>query len=142
MKKFVDIIVLNGDNNILLLKRCDNCSYMPGKYCLPGGHVEEESTLLENACRELEEETGIKQNYLMKLENHTYEDGNCTTIFITFTDLFGDPFPQVFITHNEHKEYKWVKLDNLFIKNVIKPEEMMPELYDIIYKSIYRKDED
>ena len=126
MTRFVDVMVFNTKNQLLLLKRCENAEFMPSKWCLPGGHVENGS-LIENAQRELEEETGIiaSQLYLMKGTNWTYESGDaCTTVFVTFMDFIGEQIPRITIT--EHSEYKFFDIDSLPKKD------MLPELYDII----------
>ncbi len=47
-------IILNAKNQILLEKRTDN-----GKYCLPGGSLDFDETVIEGVKREVREETGI-----------------------------------------------------------------------------------
>ncbi len=47
-------IVLNEKNEILLEKRSDN-----QKYCLPGGSIDLNETVIEGTKREVKEETGI-----------------------------------------------------------------------------------
>lgn len=126
MTRFVDVMVFDKDNRLLLLKRNSNAEFMPSKWCLPGGHVES-GTLIENAQRELEEETGIiaSQLYLMKGTNWTYESGDaCTTVFITFMDFIGQQTPRITIT--EHSEYQFFEITKL------PKEQMLPELFDII----------
>lgn len=58
-KVYVDCIVRDRDS-ILLLKRTGLSDFEPGKWCLPGGHVEEGEDLKKAALRELQEETGIE----------------------------------------------------------------------------------
>ena len=40
-KKYADCIVMNTDNEVLLLQRSSNDEFMPSKWCLPGGHVDD-----------------------------------------------------------------------------------------------------
>lgn len=52
-------VALIHNNKILLLKRGTTAPYNPGKYCLPGGKVDNNEGLTYCASRELNEETGI-----------------------------------------------------------------------------------
>lgn len=62
-----DVIVWKGslkhlfENQILLIRRAKGC-YGEGKLALPGGFLESELSLEENAVKELYEETGMKLN--------------------------------------------------------------------------------
>lgn len=51
-------VLIVRDSQILLVKR-GNTSIMPGKWCLPCGHIEEEENFVDAACRETKEETNI-----------------------------------------------------------------------------------
>jgi 8-oxo-dGTP pyrophosphatase MutT (NUDIX family) len=55
-------VALISDNKLLLLKRGDTAPWMPNKYCLPGGGVDKNESLIEAAIRELVEETSIVLN--------------------------------------------------------------------------------
>ena len=46
------------DNKILLAKRSGTAISEPDKYCLPGGFMDQDETLVECVLRELQEETG------------------------------------------------------------------------------------
>ncbi len=70
-------LVLKQENNILLLKR-KNTGYGDGKYCLPGGHVEQNEEIRKSAIREAKEEIGIDINLrdleLYKILNRKIND--------------------------------------------------------------------
>jgi ADP-ribose pyrophosphatase YjhB (NUDIX family) len=73
-------IVLNEKNQILLEKRTDN-----GQYCLPGGSLDLDETVMEGVKREVREETGIELNdvYLFMIQSGnkmqlTYPNGDVT----------------------------------------------------------------
>ena len=54
-------IILIKDNTVLLLRR-HNTEWKNGWYTLPAGHIENNETILDCACREVNEETGITLN--------------------------------------------------------------------------------
>ena len=83
-----DIVVFNTINNttsILLIKRLND----PYKDCwaLPGGFVDKDEPLLDAANRELEEETGLKNQQLEQF--YTFGDPNRDprghTVSVVFT---------------------------------------------------------
>jgi len=62
-------VALISSNKLLLLKRGESAPWNPNRYCLPGGKLEDNETLVDCAVRELYEETSIvlKSNQLTPL---------------------------------------------------------------------------
>lgn len=58
-QKSATVAVINQDKKILILERGPTAPWMPGRYCLPGGRLEDNESLVECAARELAEETNI-----------------------------------------------------------------------------------
>ena len=58
MKIAVSILVENSENEFLLLRESD--PHVNGKFNLPGGHLEDNESIINCAKRELFEETGLK----------------------------------------------------------------------------------
>lgn len=52
-------VIVERDGRVLLLLRSPTMEWMPGRWNLPGGHVEEGETTAQAAARELFEETGL-----------------------------------------------------------------------------------
>ena len=52
-------VLLRNGKNILFVHRT-NTGWKDGEYALPGGHVEDDETFHEAACREIQEECGIQ----------------------------------------------------------------------------------
>uniref|UniRef100_A0A2C9JKP6 m7GpppN-mRNA hydrolase NUDT17 n=1 Tax=Biomphalaria glabrata TaxID=6526 RepID=A0A2C9JKP6_BIOGL len=55
----VAIILESSDGKILLTRRAPHLSTFPGVWVPPGGHLEENESLLDAGLREVQEETGI-----------------------------------------------------------------------------------
>ena len=78
-KVSVEGLIYNNDDEILLMKRSPSISY-GNMYCLPGGHLENNETIIEGMIRELKEEIGVVFNEneleLVKVINRTIKDNN------------------------------------------------------------------
>lgn len=60
MQGTATVAVINSNNNkLLILRRGPTAPWMPGRYCLPGGHAEGNEGLTYCASRELSEEVSI-----------------------------------------------------------------------------------
>ena len=57
-KEYVDIFVVYNDK-ILFLRRANYIRQFGGKWCFPGGHIDNNETSKDAIIRELKEETGI-----------------------------------------------------------------------------------
>lgn len=55
----VNAVIINEHKEVLLTRRSMQIRE-PGKWCLPGGHVEHGEKLLEALCREVAEEVGLE----------------------------------------------------------------------------------
>lgn len=105
MQKSSTVAVINQDNNVLILRRGVTAPWMPGRYCLPGGGIEENESLVHAAARELLEETNISCNINdMTPNNILYKNGRSK---IVFSVNIHNPSVQL---NWEHDDYAWVDL--------------------------------
>jgi len=90
MKHGAGVIVITNDKKVLLLKRGPTAPWMPNKWGLPGGKVEQRESSAEAAARELQEEAGllVRQNDLK---------------FLT-VKMEGDVFFSYFVAHEDDVE--------------------------------------
>ena len=103
-------VALISANKLLLLKRGPTAPWMPEKYCLPGGGVEDNESLIDAAVRELREETNIvlHSNELTPLEVK-YHSGYSKTIFVCNQDGLYE------VNLNwEHSSYVWASYQDCF----------------------------
>lgn len=109
--KCTDTILINSEGKILMLLRPDTDDLFPSKWCLPGGHRQDDETIAQGAQREATEESGIKVHDLNKLFPWTYPGGFKTTFFF---GRQGESFEDSTVTlSDEHVDYAWVSPENI-----------------------------
>jgi 8-oxo-dGTP pyrophosphatase MutT (NUDIX family) len=101
------IVAAIYNNKLLLLKRGETSPWMPGRYCLPGGMVEEGESLVHAASRELYEETKIV--YLPKL---------LQSIDVSYNDSVKKVFVAILnsdkvVLNFEHSDYVWAGINDI-----------------------------
>lgn len=112
-------IALLNDNKVLLLKRGDTAPWQPNKFCLVGGGVEDNESLLDAAIRETNEEVGINiDRSLLKDIVISYNNGYSKVVFYC---LLQD---SKVVLNYEHSFYDWFDFDSclkLYRKNLLVP---------------------
>jgi len=115
MQKSATVAVINRDKKILILERGSTAPWMPGRYCLPGGKVEQNEGLVDCASRELGEETGIfiVDSNILAPYNISYSSGYNKIVFLI---SIADPV----VTLNwEHDSYAWVSREESTLYNLV-----------------------
>lgn len=107
--QYSDVILINSKNEILFIVRNKNDNFEPGKYCLPGGHIEEDEEPTSAAVRELEEETGIslKESQIQPCGQY-FDKKSHINYFCAHYD--GDP---VVLDEREQQQFEWVSIDDV-----------------------------
>ena len=105
--KFADIIVLCC-GELLLLRRANYIRKFGGKWCFPGGNIDNNETSKDAIIRELKEETGIIINDPIFFETYTSSNNDASDVyFINLTDK-----PAVKISRG-HAQFKWVDINDI-----------------------------
>jgi len=113
------------NNQILLLKRGDTAPWMPGKYCLPGGGVEENESLDHAASRELYEETKIVIPTKLMTSMEVNSRDKKKIVFVAYVNS------KNVVLNFEHSDYVWAG-----IKDIAKYK-LVPELSTTILTLIH-----
>jgi len=108
----VDVIVVNGKNEILLVKRAANL-INGGKYAIPGGFVDRNETISDAGIREVLEETGYNAESLLLFKiidnpNRPKEDRQ-NIAFIYVAKVKGGEK----VLNSEVSEISWFNLNQL-----------------------------
>lgn len=125
-RRTATVAVINENNRILILRRGKTAPWMPGRYCLPGGHAEPGEDTQYCAVRELSEETGISFP-VDELDSITiqYANGYSKLVWIA---RINDP--KIFLNY-EHDHYAWINYDEIYSYSLV------PRLKQIL-QSLYR----
>jgi 8-oxo-dGTP diphosphatase len=115
IKLSVDAVVFgyeSGIISVLLIKR----KYEPfiGKWAIPGGFVKNEESLEEAVERELQEETGIKINYLEQLYTFgkPFRDPRGRVVTIAYFGLVRPNAFKIFAS-TDAEQVQWFNIDQL-----------------------------
>ena len=133
---YVDAIIVNPDDELLLLQRAGYVKPFGGKWAFAGGSIDEKDKSPKDALiREIKEETGIEltfnENHAIKQlykKNHLNNDGEV----VSDTEYFIvelESKPEVKLSR-EHSRYKW------FDRNSIKEKQnkCVPDVFNIIQR--------
>lgn len=110
----VTAAVRREDGRYLVLKRSECESVGAGKYCMPGGKVEDNQTVDEALAEEIMEEAGLKMKQgkiLLKDKSFVRPDKQTVKIFSYLCEV--DNSDQVKIDEDDFSNYKWVNLEEL-----------------------------
>ena len=100
-QKSATIAVIHN-NKVLLLKRGKTAPWQPEKFCLPGGGMENDESIIDAATRECCEETGLCLNQEpIGTINVQYNNGYSKIVCFCTIDS-----PKVTLNF-EHSEYIW-----------------------------------
>lgn len=133
---YVDAIIVNPDDELLLLQRAGYIKKFGGKWGFVGGSIDNKDKSPKDALiREIKEETGIEltfnENHAIKQlykKNHLNNDGEV----VSDTEYFIvelESKPEVKLSR-EHSRYKW------FNRNSIKEKQnkCVPDVFNIIQR--------
>ena len=126
-KRFVDAIVINKDNELLILRRANYMKNFRGMWGVVGGSIENNEDSKEAAIRELYEETKIEKSDIKDIqrsEDIDHGNGNITEVWVVKVDD-----PEIKIS-KEHAQYKWIS-DLSVIKG-----KWMPDIKEVLEKII------
>ena len=104
MPKGAAAVIFDREGRVLLLLRPAFVTWMPHKWALPGGHIEEGERPIEAAVREVREETTL----VITDPTEFYMSPNGEVVYFTVRGQSGD------VTIDwEHDDFAWVYPEDL-----------------------------
>lgn len=102
-------VFVHDNGKLLIGKRAMTKKFLPGKYEMPGGHIELGETYEQAAARELKEEMGIDIEVGMPYNAFSYTDqDNLHTTEINCFGKMKDPKQGIRLDPSEVSDYRWV----------------------------------
>lgn len=127
-KAYGDVIVINESNEILLVQRNANDDFMPNKWWMPGGKIEQGESNAVGAARELSEEVGIHANPadLVFLESKNLDNGGTSHRFA----LSVKDDASIKLQAQELQNHTWVSRGNLYRYDLLGSDIDLKQLID------------
>jgi 8-oxo-dGTP pyrophosphatase MutT (NUDIX family) len=129
MVEYCDMILVDENDKILLLKRNNLSEMFPGLWGLCGGHKEKNETPIEGAKRECLEESGIEVKNCSFFEVKKIPNG-IIHFYISKNTNEEQQFnlKELYLVEQEHSNYYWAS------KTQLKKMDLIPGLLDTLIK--------
>jgi len=104
---------VDGSETVFLPKRADTKKFLPGKYELPGGHIDYGEDIAAGLKREIKEELGIEVRLGDPFAVFTYTNevkGSHSIETVYFAQVVGDT-DAITINPEDHSSYGWFSED-------------------------------
>lgn len=122
------IILIDGKKALFQLRDKIEGIVYPGYWCIPGGSVDEDSSFLEGAQRELKEETGYisKEPFYFLMDTYQLPDGRIIKRHLFFEDYDGEQ--EIGCFEGERMEFK--------LPRELSGEKVYPDHLDFVERAI------
>ncbi len=124
------------DEKVLIVKRADSESFLPGVYELPGGKIDFGETIESAIEREFKEETGLNVKAIKPIYIFSYlsDEGNRQTFDVTYLLRLKDGNGKVVLS-DDHNDFKWISEEEIDDYNITKDmEEAIQKGFDPLRK--------
>lgn len=104
---------VDGEEKVLMPKRADTKKFLPGKYEIPGGHIEYSEDIRVGLIREVKEELGVEVRLGDPFAVFTYTNevkGSHSIEVVYFAQLLSEP-DSILIDQNDHSTFGWFTED-------------------------------
>lgn len=111
--------VVGVEEKVFLPKRADTKKFLPGKYELPGGHIDYGEDMVDGLRREIKEELGVDVNVGDPFAVFTYTNevkGSHSIEVIYFAKVIGDP-NDIAIDPEDHSTCGWFSEKEAIVLN-------------------------
>lgn len=105
----VDLIIINDDNDVFLVKRSSNTHHFPNSWSFPGGKIDENEDKEDALRREIKEELNVEISEMRFFKSYDYSlDGKLIHASYYIGKIKGKPE----INAKEISDAKWFKIDS------------------------------
>jgi 8-oxo-dGTP diphosphatase len=111
------LITPDDDNREIILLTKRSVPPFPGKWCLPGGHIDDYETALEAVVREVREETGLlfDSPVFLNYFNEIFPEYNFHAVALAFC---GSGIGSTALMEDEVEEIAWFPLAEILTRQL------------------------
>lgn len=115
IQKITACAFIHKDGKMFTARRADTKKFLPGKYELPGGHIEFGETMVDGLKREIMEELGFDVVAGDPFHAFTYTRDNETvhSIEVDYFVTLADPNQSIELNPEDHSEYRWISSEEI-----------------------------
>ena len=105
----------DGVIKVFLPRRAATKKFLPGKFELPGGHIEWGEDIVEGLMREIREEHGMRIEVGDPFAAFTYsnEIKGSHSVEVVYFATFKDPIENVTLNPEDHSEFRWISQEEI-----------------------------
>lgn len=106
---------IDGIPHVLVAKRADTKKFLPGKFELPGGHIDFGENLESGLAREIDEEMSLKITIGAPFAAFTYvnEVKGSHSVEIAYFATLNDPDMPIELNPEDHSDIVWISETNI-----------------------------
>jgi 8-oxo-dGTP diphosphatase len=106
--------IVDGEEKVFMPKRAETKKFLPGKYELPGGHIDFGEDIVAGLKRELLEETGMHISVGDAFYTFTYLNNikGTHSVQVIFFAKFTDQIENIQLSPEYHSEWRWMSKDD------------------------------
>jgi len=108
-------VFLHKNSKVLIAKRADTKTFLPGVWELVGGHIEFGETVIEGLKREVKEELNIEVQISRPYYEFTYvtDDKLEHVVEIEYLATLKDPNQEIVVKPDDHSDFAWITEDEI-----------------------------
>ena len=107
-QKITACAFLHKNGKLFIAKRAATKKFLPGKFELPGGHIEYGEEIADGLRRDFREEFGVEVLVGEAIYAFTYMNGDAHVIEVDYLAELADPNAEIVLNPQDHSEYRWV----------------------------------
>lgn len=115
IQKVTACAFIHKDGKLFVARRADTKKFLPGKYELPGGHIEFGETMEDGLRREIMEEFGFDVIIGEPFHAFTYtrDAGTVHSIEVDYFVTLADLNQEIKLNPEEHSQFHWISQEEV-----------------------------
>lgn len=115
IQKIIASAFLHKDGKLFVARRADTKKFLPGRYELPGGHIEHGETMEDGLRREIMEEFGFEAvvGDPFYVFTGTRDEGAVHFVEVDYFVTFANTNQKIQLNPKDHSQYRWITQEEI-----------------------------